>query len=122
VQTAVSLDTGAFAIGEKVNRRPPLSHQDALDEPAGRDLAIHSGTIGPGINPWGRLGERAESFEGVVKLLVHLSLLVGVEEGSGLCVELLSTTALLFRLPLTSALDSLPLLKAPLARVWSTRI
>jgi hypothetical protein len=66
VQTAVSLDTWAFAVGQEVNRRPPLSHQDALDEPAGMDLAIHSGTIRPGINPWGRLGERAESLEGIL--------------------------------------------------------
>jgi len=122
VQTAVSLDAGAFTVGQQVNRRPPLSHQDALDESAGRNLAIHSGTIGPGINPWGRLGERAESLEGVFKLLIHRSLLVAVEDCADLRVVLLSTTALLLRLPLTGSLDSLSLSKALLARVWSTRI
>ena len=117
VQPAVSFDTRPFAVRDKVDRWSSLFHEDALDESVGRNLAIYGGTLRPSVGSRVRLGDCAESVEGISELLIHRSLLIGVEDGADFRVVLLSSSALLVRLDSTSALDSLSLLKAPLARV-----
>jgi hypothetical protein len=66
VQPAVSFDTGSFAVREEVDRWSPLFHEDALDEPVGRNLAIYGGALRPSVGSRVRLGECAESVEGIL--------------------------------------------------------